>query len=94
MLGAEGQHEALASDGFGAQEEGGEIIAACGLRRGIGGLLFFDGAVVVYEDEGVFILRVGIALSALIARAQVALLFVQHMSARDFRDAPKQGERE
>lgn len=69
MLGAEGQHVALAGDGLGAQEEGGEIMAAGGFGRGVGGLLFFDGGVVVYEDEGVLVVRVGIALDAFVAGA-------------------------
>ena len=34
---------------------------------------FFDGAVVVYEDVGAFVGGVGVALGALVARAEVAL---------------------
>ena len=35
-------------------------------------LLFFDSAVVVHEYKGILILRVDVALSALVARAEVA----------------------
>lgn len=73
MLGAEGQHVALAGDGLGAQEEGREVIAAGGLWRVVGGLLFFDGGVVVDEDEGVLVVGVRVALGAFVARAEVAL---------------------
>lgn len=62
MLGAEGQNVALARDGLSAKKEGGEIIGAGRLRRMVLGLLFFDGAVVVDEDEGVLVLGIGFAL--------------------------------
>lgn len=57
-------------------------MAAGGLGWGIDGLLFFDGAVVVNEDKGVFVLGVGVALGAFVARAQVALIW-RDLSAMD-----------
>lgn len=73
MLGAEGQNVALARDGLGAEEEGGKIIGAGGLRRVVLGLLFFDGAVVIDEDKSVLVLRVGVALCSWVSGTQVTL---------------------
>lgn len=46
------------------------------------GLFFLDGTVVVDEDEGVCVLRVGVALGARVARAKVALFVSDGGSVR------------
>lgn len=74
MLGAKSQDVALARDGLGAEEEGGEVIGAGGLGRVVLGLLFFDGAVVVDEDEGAVVLGVGVALGSRVAGTKITLL--------------------
>lgn len=71
VLRREGEDVAAAGDGLGLEQEGGNVILV-----GLGVillLLLLDGAVVVDKGEGVLILRVAVALGALIARAQVTL---------------------
>lgn len=71
VLRGEGEDVAPAGDGLGLEQEGGNVILL-----GLGVillLLLLDGAVVVDKGEGVLILRVAVALRALITGAQVAL---------------------
>lgn len=42
-------------------------------------MCLFHGAVVVHEDEGTVVLRVGVALGALVAGTEVALSLVRMM---------------
>jgi hypothetical protein len=74
VRGREGQHVAFSFDRFGAEQEGGEVRWVCGL--GVFCLLFLDCAVVVYEDECALIRGVGVALGAMVARAEVAFWIV------------------
>lgn len=75
MLRREGQDIAFASDGLGLEEEGCYIVLR-GVRL-VFLLLFFDGAIVIDENESVLILRVRITLRAFIAGAEIALLMCQ-----------------
>jgi len=52
-------------------------------------LRFFDGAVVVYEDECVLVFRVHIALCALVAGAEVALVWSERYLS--WREVPTEG---
>lgn len=70
----EGEHVATACGGLRLQEERGDVIVRGGLRRVVFLLFFLDGAVVVDKGEGVFVMRVGVALGALVAGAKVALI--------------------
>ena len=76
VLGGEGEHVAPAGGGLRLQEERGNVIVAVTsgvLPRVVLLLFLFDGAVVVDEGECVFVVRVGVALGALVAGAKVAL---------------------
>lgn len=76
VLGGEGEHVAPACGGLRLQEERGNVIVAVTggvLLRVVLLLFLFDGAVVVDEGECVFVMRVGIALGALVTGAEVAL---------------------
>lgn len=71
---AEGQDIAFPDCGFGAEKEA--LGRRC--RRGsVLGLLLLDSAVIVNEDESLLILRIRVAGSALVARAEIALGIVR-----------------
>lgn len=77
MLGGEGEHVAPARGGLRLQEERGDVIVTVAggvLLRVVFLLFLLDGAVVVDEGECVFVVRVGVALGALVAGAEVALV--------------------
>ena len=79
VLGGEGEHVAPARGGLRLEEEGGDVIfvvSGGSLRRMVFLLFFLHGAVVVDEGECVFVVRVGVALGALVAGAEVALRIV------------------
>lgn len=68
--GREGQDVATARHRLCLEKKRGKVIV---FDLGyVGLLLFLDCAVVVYENEGVFVLRVAVALGTLVARAEVA----------------------
>lgn len=74
VLGGEGEDVAFPCYWFGAEEEGCEVAFLCFWV--VLGLGFLDGAVVIHEYEGVFVVRVLIALGALILWAEVACRIV------------------
>ena len=74
MLGGEGEDVTFACYWLGAKEEGGEVIFL-GFWV-VFGLRLLDGAVVIHEDKGIFVVRVLIALGALIVGTEVACRIV------------------
>ena len=70
----ERQHVAFALDWLGLQEETRKTTR---LVRGIVVILcFLDGTVVIDEDEGIFVLRIGVAGCSFVAGAQVAFWII------------------
>lgn len=55
-------------------ERGMVGVTVCRLRKGLDvvGLVLFDGAIVIDEYEGLLVIRVDVARSALITRTEVA----------------------
>lgn len=71
VTGTEGQDITFALDRLRLEQEARQ--APLGIWRSVVLLLFLDGAVIIYKDECVFVVGVGVARRPLVARAQVAL---------------------